>query len=211
MTRLTVAIKNQMINKALIVAGINKELKSLIERRALLANSIRIDSLGGEDNITKIKKHLKKISNLTESDLIKNVSGRFSSYSHSAFELNHINLGGMRVTLQYSGEVCGYKDRDKRVSHEIVPVDISVVYTADSEFTKEFIEIEGDYKTVCGKKEGMAAQVKATLNQFTTVKKLLEAWPEAKDLIPDDVDEVKPKLPVVQVQDLNCLIGLPEE
>lgn len=60
-------------------------------------------------------------------------------------------------------------------------------------------------------KEGMAAQVKATLNQFTTVKKLLEAWPEAKDLIPDDVDEVKPKLPVVQVQDLNCLIGLPEE
>ena len=71
-------------------------------------------------------------------------------------------------------------------------------------------KIEGDYKTVCGKKEGIAAQVMATLNQFTTVKKLLEAWPESKDLIPDNVDEVKSLLPVVQVQDLNCLIGLPE-
>lgn len=210
MTRLTVNIKNKMINKALVVAGINKELKTLIDRRALLASSIRIDSLGGKDNITKINKHLKKIGELVESDLIKNIDGRFSIYSQSDFELNHINLGGMRVTLQYSGETCGYSDRDKRVLHDVVPTDSSVVYDAEHEFTKEFLSIEGDYKTTCGKKEGIAAQVKATLNQFTTVKKLLEAWPEAKDLIPDDVDEVKPKLPVVQVQDLNCLIGLPE-
>lgn len=210
MTRLTVSIKDKMVNKALVVAGINKEFKSLVGRRALLANSIRIDCLGGKENIAKIKSHFEKISKLTGSDLIKNVSKYSSFYAISDYELNHINLGGMRVTLQYSGEYCGYEDRDKRVLHDIVPCDKSVVYTADHEFTKEFLLIEGDYKTVRGKKEGIAAQVRATLNQFTTIKKLLEAWPESKDLIPDDVDEVKPKLPVVQVQDLNCLIGLPE-
>lgn len=210
MTRLTVSIKNKMVNKALVVAGVNKEFKSLIDRRAALANSIRIDCLGGKDNIEKISKHFEKISKLKDSGLIKNVSKYSSFYANSDFELNHINLGGMRITIQYSGQVCGYQERDKRITHDIVPCDNSVVYTADHDFTKEFLLIEGDYKDVCGKKEGIAAQVRATLNQFTTIKKLLESWPESKELIPDDVDEVKPKLPVVQVQDLNCLIGLPE-
>ena len=210
MTRLTVSIRNRMVNKALDVAGINKDLKSLIKRRGILANSIRVDCLGGNDTITKIEKHFEKVAKLTESNLIKDVSSYSSFFAQSDFELNHINLGGMRVTLQYSGEVCGYTDRNKRVLHDIVPTDSSVAYTADHEFTKEFLLIEGDYKAILGKKDGIAAQVRATLNQFTTVKKLLEAWPESKDLIPVDVDEVKPKLPAVQVQDLNCLIGLPE-
>lgn len=210
MTRLTVLIKNKMVNKALDVAGINKDLKALIGRRGLLANSIRLDCLGGIDKITEIEKHFQKVKKLTQSNLIKNVSSYSAFYAQSDFELNHINLGGMRVTLQYSGEVCGYNDKEKRVTHGIVPNDSSVGYNAEHEFTKEFLLIEGDYKAILGKKDGIAAQVKATLNQFTTVKRLLEAWPESKDLIPDNVDEVKSKLPVVMVQDLNCLIGLPE-
>ena len=211
MTRLNVSIRNRMINKALTVAGVDAEFTSLIKRRATLASNIRFDSLGGAGSISKIEKHFEKITKLKHSDLIENVSVYSSFYANSDYELNGINLGGMRVNLQYSGEYDAYSDTNKRVKHKIVPVDSSVTYAADHNFTKEFLLIEGDYKTTCEKRDGLHAQVKATLDQFTTIKKLLEAWPEAKDLLPDDVDEVKPKLPVVQVQDLNCLIGLPED
>ncbi len=210
MTRLNARIRNSMINKALVVAGIGKEFAELKVRRAALSEAIRVDSLGGVDNISKIEKHFEKIIKLKQSDLIKNVSRYSSFHSNGDYELCGINLGGMRVSLQYSGEEFNH-DCEKRKINKFVPYDNSVIYPADNEFTKEFLSIESDCKSVHGKREGLQVQIKATLDQFTTIKKLLEVWPEAKDLIPDDVDEVKPNLPVVQVKDLNCLIGLPTD
>lgn len=210
MTRLSVRLRSVMANKALVIAGTDKELASLITRRGVLAKSIRIECLGGEDSILKIEKHFEKIIKLKQSDLIKNVSKYSSFHANGDYELNNINLGGMRVNLQYNGQENAYTENAKRENYNIVPIGSTVTYTADHEFTKEFLSIEGDFKAVMEKRDGLYLQVKATLDQFTTVKKLLEAWPEAKDLIPEDVDEVKPRLPVVMVQDLNCLIGLPE-
>lgn len=53
--------------------------------------------------------------------------------------------------------------------------------------------------------------VRAAVNKPTTIKALLAAWPEAKELLPEQLAEAKTQLPAVQVADLNALVGLPSE
>ena len=51
--------------------------------------------------------------------------------------------------------------------------------------------------------------VAATLESFKTVEKLLEEWPEAKALIPKDVEAASKPMPLaLQTDELNKLIGL---
>jgi hypothetical protein len=55
------------------------------------------------------------------------------------------------------------------------------------------------------------ATVWAALNSVTTLKRLIEVWPESKELIPKDSDNAKAALPALRVEDLNRMIGLPTE
>lgn len=55
----------------------------------------------------------------------------------------------------------------------------------------------------------LAHQVRAVVGSCTTVKKLLEIWPESKELIPTTLEEARPQLPAIQVAELNKLVGLP--
>ncbi|WP_242452188.1 Nmad5 family putative nucleotide modification protein, partial [Providencia rettgeri] len=45
----------------------------------------------------------------------------------------------------------------------------------------------------------------------TTVKRLLTIWPEAKELLPKDVEKASVQLPALKVEKLNEIIGLPTE
>ncbi|EGG5425906.1 hypothetical protein HJ623_005054, partial [Salmonella enterica] len=52
--------------------------------------------------------------------------------------------------------------------------------------------------------------VTAALNKARTVKRLLEQWPEAKELLPAE-DAVVPLPPAIRREALNEMIGLPSE
>ena len=205
MTRLNVKMRKDMANKAVEVAGVPAELAVLVKRRAALAEAIRVDSLGGLEGIATITGLRSSLETTAQNPLLKNVSGFEVTPATKGYELYHINLGGMRVTLQYNGEVSEHAE--KRLCKS--PVPRKVTYDAESEFTAEFLAIESEYKDLTNKREGLLSQVLATLNQFTTVKNLLAAWPEAVELLPAVVPESSTQLPVVQVKDLNCLLGLP--
>ena len=212
MTRLTKAIREKMVGKAIQTAGINTEFLKLRTRRAALADAIRVDSLDGQDTIDGIIAEYDKIRASVSSDGFKKVQGYGFNDMYKDYELYNINLGGMRVTLQYNGQY----DRAMivgvdRAYRSPVPYDNNVNYPADHEFTKTFLSIEKERRALVSRRDGLRVQVSATLKQFTTIKKLLEQWPESKDLLPSDLNESKPQLPVVQVKDLNCLIGLPSE
>ncbi|MFT7963069.1 Nmad5 family putative nucleotide modification protein, partial [Salmonella enterica] len=45
----------------------------------------------------------------------------------------------------------------------------------------------------------------------TTVKRLIEVWPESKELLPKEADKASTALPALRVEDLNKMIGLPSE
>lgn len=209
MTRLNVSMRKDMATKALAVAGTDAELTALVTRRATLAEAIRVDALGGLEGIAAIEKAAKSIKAKMANDIFNKVSGFRVKLAEEDYDLNHINLGGMRVTLQFSGQTDAWPS-DTRVMKCPIPISSTINHPADSEFTIEFLAVESDYKALMAKREGIYLQVKAALDPFTTVKKLLEAWPEAEELLPDDIDETKPQLPAILTKDLNCLIGLPQ-
>lgn len=210
MTRLNVDTRKAMVRKALTVAGIDGDLADLVTRRAALAEAIRVDALGGPEAVKAIEREMKAIAKKAASKNLSNVCGYYVKAARTRHALDYINLGGMRVNLQYNGQHSEYPnipaDRVKKT-----PVPSEVTYDAEHRFTKEFLAIEADFETVTGRREGLRAQVRATLDQFTTVEKLLKAWPEASELLPDELGKPKAQLPVVQTKDLNCLLGLPTE
>jgi len=211
MTRLTRHIKNRMITSAIKTAGIYSDFDAIKGRRLSLAESIRVDSLGGEVGIKEIEKVAKSLKLKFKNKLLEKVCGFNMPEFSSDYELYGINLGGMRVNLQYNGDYSEYETPySKRTRKSPSPKASTVNYDAKHKFTKEFLSIENENESLKGKKEGLTVQLAATLDQFTTIKKLLDAWPEAKELLPTDLSEAKPQLPVVQVKDLNCLIGLPK-
>ncbi|MFN0682916.1 Nmad5 family putative nucleotide modification protein, partial [Escherichia coli] len=53
--------------------------------------------------------------------------------------------------------------------------------------------------------------VRLPLNSVTTVKRLIEVWPESKELLPKEADKASTALPALRVEDLNKMIGLPSE
>tara|TARA_R110000851_G_C12903466_1_gene548490 strand:+ start:125 stop:757 length:633 start_codon:yes stop_codon:yes gene_type:complete len=210
MTRLTKLLKENIIESALEQSGVNKEISSLRKRRADLAENVRIDSLGGSETIKKIESEFKKLTKIDESKILKGVSRYTSNRLIERGYIDYVNFGGMQAHLYFSG---ASSDHENRIIGSVKksPLPNDCVYVAGHKFTEEFINIENESKIAKERKNGLKLQLLATLDQFTTVKKLLTSWPESKDLLPKNIDEIKPKLPVVLVKDLNCLIGLPKD
>lgn len=84
-------------------------------------------------------------------------------------------------------------------------------FGAEHEITKRFDEIINEEQKLNDRSKEIKATVWAALNSVTTLKRLVEVWPESKELIPENSDSVKSTLPALKVEDLNRMIGLPTE
>ncbi|MBD9984561.1 hypothetical protein FOT65_15015 [Citrobacter portucalensis] len=85
------------------------------------------------------------------------------------------------------------------------------MFAAEHEITTRFDEVFAAEAKLEDRKKDIETTVWAALNSVTTIKRLIEVWPESKELIPDGVDTAKQTLPALKVEDLNRLIGLPTE
>lgn len=61
MTRLTKAIKQQIVSNALKQAGVGGDKEALRLRRVEHAEAVRVECLGGVDAVDEIEKTVKKI------------------------------------------------------------------------------------------------------------------------------------------------------
>jgi len=209
MTRVTAALRGQMVSNALKLAGITAGRKDLCEKRAALADAIRIDALDGPAAVLAIEN--------AESDALEIIKGSaFAGVSidswcgvYGGYRLDNINLGGMSVTLRFNGAY-SYEDGIGMINlyKKPIPESGSFSYKANSKFTIEYLKLDRMHKDVENKASNVKAQTQAAISQFTTVKKLLEAWPEAKALLPIAAAPAA-RLPVVLTKNLNKMIGLP--
>lgn len=154
--------------------------------------------------LMKLKKQLRKLKN---NDLFSKIS-RSSFYISRHFEMYNCNLGGARVHLQFNG----LTSRDDRTIDRVVK-DHTPSYPTlpgDHPLVEEFHSIEKTTRKLKERRENISAQVEGSLSSFTTIKKLLDAWPESKELLPKEVTRHVVNLPAVKVKDLNALIGLPK-
>lgn len=114
-------------------------------------------------------------------------------------------FGGQRVRLRYG------KDNNGEDIYLLTPDDNKCLFSADHELSKRFEKLTQKESNIKKKEAEIDANVHAALSSVTTIKRLIEIWPESKELIPTDISKSTSTLPALQVEDLNKLISLPTD
>lgn len=204
--RLTNAIKDSIKNNALAKAGIFKQKEELKKEFNRLALDVRIEALGGEDKVKKMELVLDvAISNLKM--LEEEVNSHIGVYNAKSNSLRPA-FGGQRIRLRYGKDSKDSKDED---IYLLTPDDNKCLFSAEHELSKRFEKLNKKESKIKKKESEIEANVQAALNSVTTIKRLIEIWPESKELIPTDISKTSVLLPALQVEDLNKLIGLPTD
>lgn len=191
MSRLTKAMIDHMVAKSLDLAGVTSADAALEEKRLAWGREVRIFLCGGAEVVAQARKIEKRIRQLQK--LIPKGLNSFSGGLHNEYHIR-VNLAGVNVLLPKERFIVPHSDRFLK---------------ADNPLVQQFYDLEAEGETIEAKRAEVSSHVRGTLQQFTTVKKLLEAWPEAKELLPPAEANEARQLPVVQVADLNALVGLP--
>lgn len=194
MTRLTNAFRDQIIAAALAKAGVTARKEKLAQDRTAFAYACRERSLGGPEGIAKLadlmERRLAIYRDLQEL-LGTRAPGR---YSNGASRM-HANIAGRNLRLEF--DKCEYYcEPFAVVAGDPLDVEFTRMENEEAEIGKLFDEIHG--------------AVKAVVYKAGTLKSLLAMWPEVKELLPAP-SQPAAALPMVQVEDLNRLVGLPTE
>lgn len=201
--RLTNDIKDIIKNNALAKAGIFKQKEELKKEFNQLALDVRIEALGGEDKAKKMELVLEvAISNLKM--LREEVNSDIGTYNSKNSRIIPA-FAGQRTTLYYGN------DKDDNEIRLLTPSRDKCLFSADHELSKRFEKLNKKESRIKKKESEIEANVQAALNSVTTIKRLIEIWPESKELIPTDISKASIQLPALQVEDLNKLIGLPTD
>lgn len=201
--RLTNAIKDSIKNNALAKAGIFKQKEELKKEFNQLALDVRIEALGGEDKAKKMELVLEvAISNLKM--LREEVNSDIGTYNSKNSRIIPA-FAGQRTILYYGN------DKDDNEIRLLTPSRDKCLFSADHELSKRFEKLNKKESKIKKKESEIEANVQAALNSVTTIKRLIEIWPESKELIPTDISKASVLLPALQVEDLNKLIGLPTD
>lgn len=212
MTRLTAHIRDGIIAKAVETSGINERNRALVESRALFAEKVRQLCLEKEG--------------LTDDDLRKQVSGieavknAFISGSVYQDTSNYfdVNICGQYLRLIMNGatEVYGKShlaegySAGQRNDETVIFLPRTRFDIADQALLDEFMELEHLQQTVSSEAVTLRASVKAAVSKFTTVEKLLENWPEAKELLPEAEAKAAGTGLALDKAALNALCGIPQ-
>ncbi|QXF36271.1 hypothetical protein CE143_14990 [Photorhabdus luminescens] len=92
----------------------------------------------------------------------------------------------------------------------MTPAKSYCLFSAEHELSIRFNKIEEVRDKLICKREEVENNVYAILNSVTTTKRLIEVWPEAKDLIPSEEVRIINTSFSVKVEDLNKMIGIPK-
>lgn len=202
MTKLTKAVKEQIVENAVEKSGLIDEHNKIIQRRAEWANNVRLFAIGG----IEVEKQLIAINEQYEV-LCESVpkSLRLSGRPPVRFDTDiYVNVAGVSFSANFNGHI-HYNDcaHIQRVS----PSKFTLL--ADNPLVAEFHEIHNQQEEYENKVLTLRNSVNGVIANITTVKKLLDVWPEAKELLPPYIEKQTVNLPMVQTVDLNKLIGLP--
>lgn len=201
--KLTNAIKQQIVDNALTKAGIPAREEALRASRATWAEKVRIDACGGaeaEAKLVELRDHIAELTKGVPSAL--RCDGRFIQTDTDIA----VNVSGLQVRIWWCGAV-KYDDAFRPTTSRISPPNHTL--TADNPLTAEFHELHNEQEAIAADRNALTANVRGALSNITTDKRLLEAWPEAAELLPEQLATARSTLPAVRVDELNAMIGLP--
>ncbi|ELD2651995.1 hypothetical protein RKH28_004828, partial [Salmonella enterica] len=176
---LTNHIKEQVICNALTKAGIPKRKAALRAARIDWAERVRLAAIGGQEVEAEIIKNLKKIETLVSKfpESLKTANSIIRKDNDM-----YLNLAGSRVNVYFNGNYRGYESGSPDHIHKIAPSEFTLL--ADDPLVTEFYGFDALYKQIQSDESDIRQNVSAALSKVRTVKRLLEEWPEAKELLP---------------------------
>ncbi|ECD9548701.1 hypothetical protein FNI23_18590 [Salmonella enterica subsp. houtenae] len=199
------AIKEKIVDNALAKAGIPQRKKALRAARADWAERVRLKAIGGPEAEAEVLKTEKKIAALVAklpSELRTN-----NMFVRKDTDI-YLNLAGSRVSAYFNGNYRHYESGEPDPIRKIVPREYTLL--ADDPLVTEFYSFDALYREIKSDETDIRQNVTAALDKARTVKRLLEQWPEAKELLTAE-DAAVPLPPAIRREALNEMIGLPSE
>lgn len=190
MTRLTKHIREQILSNAQTKSGNRERREATIQKRKDWDEAVRIASLGANAQL------LESLDTKVEA-IRQQVPAEFRGDDSPIQRRGSISVNCAGLSVHVNGWE-GYKVAPSRFT-----------ITADNPLAQQFHDICAEEKANTDSWEKVRVSVNAATGAVTTVKALMKAWPEVKELLPAYVEESKPQLPAIQVADLNALVGLP--
>lgn len=220
MTRLNKSNREKIIENAVIMSSIPSARKALTPRVKALAEKVRIDILGGIEVAQELDKYAAKVKALPLGPIKPEWVSDFGfKRRYCVFMV----VGSFKMRADFSGGLFhdGYSDVNgvEGRSHLVYalsnaylpfPCDNSKEYHPESELGAELLDIIDAWKALKTDEEVLRAQVSNVVHSVSSVKKLLEVWPNAKDLIPASETKVFHAPAVIDTKSLDGLIGLPK-
>lgn len=198
MSRLTNEIRDKIIDNAIKKALGDRESVQLKELADKFSAKLIETAVG--DNLKKLKMIEQSIA-----DLISQIPENFRQYETETHvrkdSVVRLNIAGQAVDWYFDNEqIFPFTSWRERY---VIP---------QGHFLADLME---DYRTEQKKIEDIRSNVRenvrALVYSVTTVKKLLEVWPESLELIPTNVAKPVVQLPSIKIEQLNALIGVPSE
>ena len=193
MTKLTVAMRDTIVENAVEKAGIKTRLQAHSEAMRAWAEEVADESLGGAEAVAQLEAANKKIAKIIAA-LPEHL--REDMYAGPRTASITAAFGGQR---RYINQWEGYR-----------PAKSGLMLAADHPLSIRIEQLDAEERTINEQRQSLRADVRAAVNSVTTVKRLLEVWPEVKELLPTYAAPTK-NLPAIKVEALNAAIGLPTE
>lgn len=192
---------NQYIRRDLVNNALGKAFKEtreeFIKRVAELADDVYQDQLG--DYLETMKKLPK---------------GFFNESQYINAEFN-----GARVSLPFNGNggvtyqivLVGAPSAVERITPYHYQYGGGARYAPDTRLATKWELLANDWASHAESESQIEGEVYALVHSVSSVKKLLEVWPEAVEILPKHLSPPPTNLPTVVIEDLNARIGLPSE
>lgn len=201
--RLTNSLRDNIAANAIKKSGVSAAQKANAQAFYALAEKVRIRIFGSVEKAAEVDAKYHQAVKI-EKDLRSLGVGNFYIRSGRCNEI-YPSFGGARTMLEYG------KDNDGNEIYRLTPSRDLCLLAADDPLTVEFHKLDDEKRSLEQQHEEVKVNVYAALNSVSTVKRLLEVWPECKELLPADLDTAKAAMPALIVSDLNKMIGLPTD
>lgn len=218
MTRLTAAIRDGIIANAVETKGFKARDLAIVKKRAAFVERLRKFALTKynltDARIAEMEAQIEAMIEEVKFDGKKFIRIEFSA-SNSTWD---VNIAGQSRRLYRNG-TCGgsaaplfdssIAEYDKCTYHPHYNESDFIVQSP--KWREELDAINQEAESLREEYLNLQSTMLATLSNFTTVEKLLKAWPDVKELLPKSLPIGKqPGTDIaLSVEDLNALCGIP--
>lgn len=219
-TRLNAQIRQNIITNAIESSGVNAEKRAIIDARAQFCEDVVAAELARlkltQADIRARYDDLQKDNDIDDNFFGLSVGVNWANPGGYSTPVD-ANVCGMRLYLYPNGARTSGKEthlKEENTPHLRHPRDGGNFYPkedvtiADQAFADRWMAIEARQKAVDAKEHDVKQTLTASLAKFSTIGKLLAAWPEAKDLLPKEL--VVSTGVALSADTLNALCGLPK-